>query len=306
MLFLSIAVSLTWEHLDSLRLAKTFPHTLNFMYGMLAVGVLPLIRKLLGIARDDPREAQVDDVSAWIAAAVIPAIISIQTYLALRTGFAQDLAGVISVSLVLLSVVILFKCASIRRFLNDEQQEHREYRGIPSVHQRFAWALDLLTWIVLSLAITLALWVLWQIPFMDQIELSAPWIWTIVFALNYALYIMSQVLSGYTVGQSVLHVRVVSTVNGLKPAYWIILLRSTIPVIPIFVLILLQLCDYGQRPGDGDGPLDFVYTASAGTVLVILIVGILSLGFVREAHARGQGLLDLMFLTASIDERYPV
>ena len=308
-LILSTAAYLAWTHSDSIQISETLPQALNFLYVVAGISILPLIRAQL--QQERPAGSVVDEAATWLAKLAIPSIVLVWVYelfdhspaldgsLKQKLNLAHDIMGVASIVSLLLILFVIFKCASIRRYLDKDYAYRNPYATVPPSSRRFTWAIDASVWMLVA-AVSFFLVKTVGIAVDSIGNLSAVWLWTIAFGICYLFHISCLVRCGYTVGHKFQRVRVVSVPSQTKPAWWISFLRTMIPVLPIYCFGYFRTRFPDRILGQGGGLIDHLYNASAGAAIVLVVVGLFSIGMVREVHLRGQGILDLMFRTVSV------
>ena len=195
-----------------------------------------------------------------------------------------------------LTVICFIRIHRISESMAHEPDVDHARDELPKSTYRWSLAVDAVVWLLVAVAVTtlVALLAEFAIPMSDAtyVSLAAAAIAVSCFAYQ---VLMVQVL-GYTLGHKVAGVRMRSTPDGGQVGLLLSAFRTWLLMIPLFVA-----CALVAFSADGSSlnarPAHVLEDLAAGTLVVWIVLGSISVVWIRDLHPRGQGLLDLLTRT---------
>ena len=300
-LFLIFLFVLVGVHIESLNLTEMVKTAIAPLTVLLAVGGAPLLLLIADRADQNPnRQADtLEKCSMLISLVTTFAIVSILVHVLLPIGQARDLAGVTSVCLIILLPIALLRIRAIISFIDRLGRSSDPSPPLPTKARRLAWVVDLLS---SGLVVLIVVWLL--APRIERLATTA-WpesvtLWTSIIVVYYVYQVIAIRAWGRTLGQQLVHVRIVSSRNGERPRLVIIMIRTLIPALTGYFYLLLPILGSSTSSLMNSKTIPYLISFGFALSMIVLIVGVASLAWLREIHPRGQGLLDLITKTVSI------
>ena len=300
-IFLFLAFVVIGVSVDSLRLTKTLSLAITPLTVLLTVGGSPLLRLIADRASQEKGRdfTTLEKCSMLIALTTTIAIVLILVHVALPSGQFRDVVGVTSACMILLLPIVLLRAKAILRFVKDIGRDMNPDPPLPARANRWAWVVDTAVSIPVILVVT---WLL--APRIEQASNEA-WpglvtFWT-ALVLFYCIYeVASLRIWGRTMGQWLVRVRVAASEDGERPSIARITLRTLLVTLPLFFYLLLPFMQSSESSLIENRVFSYVVVVGFSIAMIFLLLGVISLVWLREIHPRGQGLLDLVSKTVSV------
>ncbi len=300
---LSLVVSLISIHIDESRLNSALDLAVNPLSVLLGIGGLFLIARFAGLSiagGENEDESTVNRIATLVASASGVTLFAIIVHRLLPVG---DLSRMVGAGILLL-IPISFAMLVVGRQVIDHHErlngaKRAKSQTLPFL-QKSAWVVDVVAWFSHNLLATL----IWSLAMRAT---GAQWadstfIWVLLTgtAMFHATQVGRLGYRGFTLGHRLAGVRVVNAQTGNLMGWKQSVVRTTLPLICVYVIILFGYEYPLGMDADVGGTKYFALVAASAIVVATSMVSFLSFSLLREVHTHGQGLLDLVCHTVSV------
>ena len=320
--------AISFAFADSLDLTAALEHSITLLTVLVAIGILPLIRINLWRSTTDDHPDDTSDESAsedetaqtsehrsitdedlvvgLVAAQAGIAILFVLVHLALPEGDVRSMSGAVAIVLTLASIATVVKCTSILRYIRESSDAQETHSNLPLGSQRVAWLIDVLAFFLTGVLVLLILGVLALCGVTLGWAQQVPGWWSLTMGAFFVIQLGRLQLWQSTIGHRVARVKIVGY-DGHALPFWRMGVRTLLPLLPLYLTFLLDFCrevdccfvdDWHEDVNGWFGEDLVVYLF--GVLSVWIILGIFSLLVMRQFHARGQGLLDILIRSVMV------
>ena len=299
----AVVVSLVSAHVDEQRLDGALDVAVNPLSVMLALGGLFLIAKLAGLniaGGDGADEAITNRIATLVTGASGITLFAIIVHRLLPEGDGSRMLGAFILILVLFCFAVLVAGRRVIGHCEKLNSAQRvKSRTLPFL-QKSAWFVDVVAWVSHILLAALIWYLAMRASGAQTVASTYFWVLVTGTAMFHATQICLLGFRGLTLGHLLAGVRVVDSRTGEPMGWKQAAVRTSVPVACFYIFLLFEL-DYPLgMDADVDGVKYLALITASATVIAVLLASFMSYWLLREIHAHGQGLLDLMSRTVTV------
>ncbi|MCY3961004.1 MAG: RDD family protein, partial [bacterium] len=298
----SLILSLMSVYIDDARLGRALELAVNPLSVLLGIGGLLLIARFAGQAIDGGEgedESVTSQVATLVAATSGVALLAIVFHRLLPEGDLSRLVGAAILLLVAISFAMVVVGRRVVAYHGRLNRAKRAKSQTLPLLRKSAWVVDVAIWFSHILLAAVIWYSAMGFLGAQRVDSTYFWVLTTGTATFHATQVCLLGLRGFTLGHLFAAVRVANVQNGEPMGWRQSALRTTIPLVCVYVVLLFAFNYPLGMDADGGGAKYLALVAASAMVVAASLAGFMSYLLLREIHAHGQGLLDLACRTAS-------
>ncbi|WP_420637599.1 RDD family protein [Candidatus Poriferisocius sp.] len=303
MLPASIAFAVLYTYVDDEGIRNALRVAVSPLSVFLAIGGLYLISEFAGQSAsfgEGSNNSMTIRIASMVAKyAGISLLLIIYLEVVPEGDIRQAIGALILVIILVVIVLVTFGrdlIADYEKFIRDNQVGAK----VLTLFQRSAWVIDIVVWLMLLLLVAI-LWLLVMATTGSQ-RTGSTYFW-IVLNGTALFHIMQVCMLGFrrqTLGQQLARVQILKVPTG-RPLQWQQAgFRTSLPLSFIYLFYVFEFEYPLGIESDVTGIRDVALSAATATAFLALCAGLLSYTLLRNVHAHGQGILDLLCGTVSV------